>query len=158
MALEIPQFNSGGDNGHAAIYPANSQMSGLLAATGNAITVQVGALGTKGASWSTPGGNWTARRVTGYRPRRVTWDWQIAAVDGSSLNQVEEIIEQYIADGREYVLVDGKGRSNSYAVLLDASAGTGRIGRRVSTPDGRKLQRWRLVFDVLNPTVSDTAL
>lgn len=158
MALEIPQFNAGGENGLTTLHPTNGGMGALLASTGNTISVQVGALASKGSTFSTPGGHWTARRVTGRRPRRAVWDWQIAAADQSDLNQVEAAIEAYIDDGREYVLTDGKGRSSNYGVLLDGGAGTGRIGRRVSTSDGRKLQRWRLVFDVLYPSVGATAL
>jgi len=139
---EIPKFNAAGADGRAALDP-----------TGQPINVYVGPPSVHGYEFSPPGTDWTISRVTGLGPRVVVWDWMVRAQDETTLNSTELGIESYLTSHAPYNLDDGKGRSGP-AVLADAQ----RIGPRLTTTDGRKLQRWRLTFRVLQPTFVTGAL
>ena len=150
-------FNGLGNNGLTALLPGNSLMVGS-AATGNALRTTVGDLETKSVEIRPPGGDYAFRRVTGLLPRKVEWQWQIAATVGGLgtpavyLSTIEAAIEAYLKDGREYVLSDGE-RSGS-AIVRRAT----RVGRRALAIGPKYLQLWRLEFVVMQPAIGATYL
>ena len=145
--MATPLFNNAEENGLSKLEVENGAMGGNLASTGNTVRVEVGALDTRVLQSSPPGVDWTVRRSLGVLPRRVTWRAQLKCANEANLNEVELRIEKYVTDGRAYVLTDGKGRTADKAVLTSAR----RIGPRLTTSTGAKLQQWELLFDVLAP-------
>lgn len=146
-------FNDAETNSLKKLSPYNGQMpdgSPLLAATGNALNTQVGAVGMRVATFSPPGGNWSGHRTTGRKDRVIVWNWQIVAVSEAALYKVIARIEAYMQDGREYVLSDGT-RSSNYAVLAKETGP--RDNPRALYSGGRWMQHWSLRFLVLKPEV-----
>jgi hypothetical protein len=147
--VATPVFNDAETNSLKELKFENGAMDALLSTKGNTVRVRVAAPGEDSVSFHPPGADWTAERTMGLGPRRVIWEAQLAAGSDADLNSVEQRIETYLRDGRVYILTDGKGRSSDHAKLV--GDGTERVGMRESTPDGRRLQRWRLTFLVLWP-------
>ncbi len=147
-------FNNAETNGLAKLLFENGGMSGNLSTTGNTVNVTVAALEAAVLEAHPAGADWTSLRKLGVAKRRVTWDVKLKADSNAELIAVELAIETYIDDFRTYVITDGFGRSNDHVVLLPAAAGTGPVGKRISTtPVGTVIQYWRLVFAVLWPSV-----
>jgi hypothetical protein len=153
MAAETPSFNSTGENGLTPLMPQNSAMSGLLASSGNAVSVIIEAPTRHRQQWSSPGQWWVAQRLSGRAPQRIVWRWAICCENTQGgttaeqkMNAVEAALVAYMLDGRGYTMDDGKGQTRLDCVLCGHEAGTQRIGPRLTLTNGNKLQQWELVF------------
>lgn len=154
--MSTPTYNASGANGLTALSFANGGMGERLSATGNTVIVEVEEVEVHSQEYSTPGGAWVCQRTLGTGKRRVIWHVTLAAVSDAKLNEIERFIADYLYDGSAYALTDGFGRSTADATLR--RDGTRREGRRIAAPGTRRLQRWRLAFDVLRPFSTATAL